>query len=175
MRPLTLGRLARLSGLARSSLLHYEALGLLEPQGRSPGGYRLYGEPQLARLKAIRAYREAGLSLAAIQALLAADGPALDAAALLQRRLLGLSEEIQALRQQQHLLAQLLANPALRGPGPLSKASWSRLLREAGFSEADMQAWHRGFEQSDPQGHKAFLASLGIEENEIALIRSWAI
>ena len=62
---LTLGRLARATGLARSSLLHYEALGLLQPRARSDSGYRLYGEAEVQRLQAIRRYREAGLSLEA--------------------------------------------------------------------------------------------------------------
>lgn len=68
--PLTLGRLARATGLARSSLLHYEALGLLKPLARSEAGYRLYGEAEVERLQHIRRYREAGLSLEAIQQLL---------------------------------------------------------------------------------------------------------
>ena len=39
---LTLGKFARRVGLARSSVLHYESLGLLAPAGRSAAGYRLY-------------------------------------------------------------------------------------------------------------------------------------
>ena len=51
---LTLGRLARATGLARASLLHYEALGLLVPQTRSAAGYRYYGDAELERLRSIR-------------------------------------------------------------------------------------------------------------------------
>lgn len=59
----TLGQLARDSGLARASLLHYEALGRLLPATRSARGYRLYGKREIERLRDIRRYREAGLTL----------------------------------------------------------------------------------------------------------------
>ncbi|AOU98409.1 hypothetical protein BI364_10960 [Acidihalobacter yilgarnensis] len=67
----TLGQLARDSGLARASLLHYEALGLRLPATRSARGYRPYGEREIERLRDIHRYREAGLPLAIIGALLA--------------------------------------------------------------------------------------------------------
>jgi MerR family transcriptional regulator, thiopeptide resistance regulator len=169
--PLTLGRLARATGLARSSLLHYEALGLLTPLARSDSGYRLYGEAELQRLQAIRRYREAGLSLAAIQGLLSrpqAGGPA----SVLEQRLLAMSDEIQRLREQQQQLARLLAMPefqALRHAR--GKADWVALLRQAGFSDADMRRWHADFEAAAPEQHQAFLASLGLPPGEVAAIR----
>ncbi|MHB8574716.1 MAG: MerR family DNA-binding transcriptional regulator [Dehalococcoidia bacterium] len=46
-------RVSELAELARVSvrtLHHYDRLGLLAPRGRSEGGYRLYGEEDLARL-----------------------------------------------------------------------------------------------------------------------------
>ena len=68
--PFNLGQLCKAVGLARSSVLNYEAIGLLVPQGRSPAGYRLYGEAQLERLRTIRRLREAGLALEDIRVLL---------------------------------------------------------------------------------------------------------
>ena len=68
--PFNLGQLCKEVGLARSSVLNYEAIGLLVPQGRSQAGYRLYGEAQLERLRTIRRLREAGLSLEDIRVLL---------------------------------------------------------------------------------------------------------
>lgn len=172
--PLTLGRLARATGLARSSLLHYEALGLLQPLSRSESGYRLYGDAQVQRLQAIRRYREAGLSLQAIQQLLTrpnTEGPA----ALLEQRLLALSDEVQRLREQQQELARLLAMPefhALRRAR--GKADWVALLRQAGFSDDDMHRWHAGFEAAAPQQHEAFLKSLGLPDPEVTAIRQSA-
>lgn len=172
--PLTLGRLARATGLARSSLLHYEALGLLQPLARSDAGYRLYGEAEVARLQAIRRYREAGLSLDAIRQLLSrpqAAGPA----RLLEQRLLALSDEVQRLREQQQELARLLAMPEFREQRQArAKADWVALLRRAGFSDADMQRWHAEFEASAPEQHAAFLRSLGLPDREVAAIRDAA-
>ncbi len=169
--PLTLGRLARATGLARSSLLHYEALGLLKPLARSEAGYRLYGEAEVQRLQAIRRYRQAGLSLDAIGQLLSRS-PANGPAALLERRLLALSDELDRLREQQQELARLLAMPefhALRRAR--GKADWVALLRQAGFSDEDMRRWHAGFEAAAPEQHQAFLTSLGLPDAEIAAIR----
>ena len=171
-RPLTLGQLARATGLARASLLHYEVLGLLLPAGRSQAGYRLYGPREEERLAAIRGFREAGLSLADIAGLLAGAQTVRGPAALLEARLLALSEDIQRLHRQQRQLARLLAQPELRS-GRLARgtAPWVALLREAGFSEADMAQWHRDFEQEAPADHQAFLAALGLSAEEIAAIR----
>lgn len=169
--PLTLGRLARATGLARSSLLHYEALGLLQPLARSEGGYRLYGVAEVQRLQAIRRYRDAGLSLQAIQSLLSrphSDGPA----SLLEQRLLALSDEVQRLREQQQGLARLLAMPEFHARRRArGKADWVALLRQAGFSDEDMRRWHAVFEATAPAQHAAFLQSLGLSAAEVAAIR----
>ena len=172
--PLTLGRLARATGLARSSLLHYEALGLLKPLARTDSGYRLYGEAEVQRLQAIRRYRDAGLSLEAIRQLLSrpdTGGPA----ALLEQRLLALSEEVHLLREQQQELARLLAMPEFHARRKArGKTDWVALLRQAGFSDADMRRWHAGFEAAAPAQHEAFLKSLGLSSAEVAAIRQAA-
>lgn len=170
--PLTLGQLARTSGLARASLLHYETLGLLLPARRSPAGYRLYGPREVERLAAIRDFREAGLSLKEIAALLQGQLPTQGPAALLEARLIALRGDIQHLRQQQRQLARLLAQPELRS-GRLAQgtAPWVALLGEAGFSPADMDQWHRDFERTAPAAHQAFLSALGLSPEEIQSLR----
>lgn len=172
----TLGQIGRRVGLARSSLLHYEALGLLVPAGRSLAGYRLYGAAELERLHEICRLRDAGLALADIQALLAATGANESGpAALLEKRLLDLSRAIEGIRGQQRQLARLLASPAFRQRGKRwSKAAWVALLRQAGFNDDAMHQWHIEFERDDPQAHAAFLKSLGIQPKEIAGIRRWS-
>lgn len=165
---LTIGRLARAAGLARGTLLHYEALGLLAARGRSGAGYRLYGADEAERLQAIRRYRDAGLSLADIRALLAR--PPGGAAGLLEQRLLGLSAEIQRLRAQQRHLARLLALAELRAP-LAGKAAWVALLRRAGFADDEMRRWHADFEADDPAGHGRFLRALGLAAAEVAAVR----
>lgn len=178
--PLTLGQLAKRAGLARSSVLHYEALGLLLPGSRSAAGYRLYGKAELERLLTIRRLRESGLTLADIRALLSLPGAGLregaGPVALLERRLLDLSQEVERLRGQQRRLAHLLAVPEFRDKRRhWSKDAWVALLRRAGFDDAAMRLWHHEFEREDPRAHAAFLASLGLAPAEIGAIRRWSL
>lgn len=174
--PFNLGQLCKAVGLARSSVLHYEAIGLLAPHGRSRAGYRLYGDAQLERLRTIRRLREAGLPLADIRALLdrSGDDAAADPAALLEQRLLGLCVEAARIRAQQRSLARLLALAEGGCGRPHDKASWVALLQRAGFDDTAMRAWHAEFERDDPAGHGAFLASLGLAPADADAIRRWS-
>ena len=177
---LTLGQLGKLVGLARTSLLHYESVGLLAPCARSAAGYRLYGEAEVERLRVIRRLRDAGLSLADIDALIDAPGghdkrKGEQPAALLERRLLDLCESVAALREQQRSLARLLAIPGFRDRRQRwTKAAWVALLRRAGFGDDDMRRWHEEFERESPRAHAAFLRSLGLAPAEAAEIRAWS-
>lgn len=51
------------TGVTVRTLHHYDRLGLLTPTGRSKAGYRLYGEPDAARLEPIVVLKHLGLSL----------------------------------------------------------------------------------------------------------------
>lgn len=177
---LTLGQLCKRVGLARTSVLHYESLRLLEPSGRSTAGYRLYGESELERLRTIRRLRDAGLALADIGTLLTPlnssgrrdhPGPT----ELLEKRLLGLCQEVERIRDQQRLLARLLAVPDFRyGRQHYDKAAWVALLHRAGLDETAMHMWHIEFERENPKGHAAFLQSLGLKPTEVEEIRRWS-
>lgn len=173
---LTLGQICKRAGLARSSVLHYEALGLLAPAGRSSAGYRFYGAAQLERLLGIRRLRDAGLSLADIRTLLdSADKNRPGPAALLEKRLLDLSRTVANVREQQRALARLLAVPGMSARGRRwNKDAWIALLREAGFDDAAMHQWHIEFERESPRDHTVFLESLGIGPAEVAAIRRWS-
>jgi len=67
---LTVTKLARRCGVSRTALLYYESIGLMPRPQRSGGNYRCYGEADLRRLLQIRAYREAGLKIDDIRAIL---------------------------------------------------------------------------------------------------------
>ncbi len=168
----TVGRLARRYGLSRTALLYYDRIGLLRPSGRTPGGYRQYSQADAARLGQIMAYRRAGLGLGAIVRVL--EAPESRLARTLEARLDELSQEIQALRQQQRLILGLLGAGRLPEDGMLDKAAWVDLLAASGFSEDDMLVWHREFERRAPQKHLRFLQALCIPKNEIEMIRAYA-
>ena len=67
---LTVTKLARQCGVSRTALLYYESIGLMPPPQRTGGNYRCYSEADAQRLLQIRAYRNAGLTLEDIRAIL---------------------------------------------------------------------------------------------------------
>lgn len=70
---LTIGDLARRTGVSVKRLRFYSDEGLLPPTGRSRSGYRLYTEEHAVRIDLIRALREAGIGLQEIGKLLRRD------------------------------------------------------------------------------------------------------
>lgn len=69
-KPLTIGALARHSGVNLETIRFYERSGLLPTPQRSPAGYRHYQEQDVRRLRFIRRGRELGFSLEEIRGLL---------------------------------------------------------------------------------------------------------
>lgn len=169
----TVGQLAKLFGLSRSTLLYYDEIGILSPSVRSASNYRLYSDDDARRMERIKVYREAGLSLEAISRLLRADSDSVPA--VLERHLQELSREIARLRHQQHLMGELLGNAQLlRGSRSLTKDQWVALLASTGMTEEGMYKWHAEFEKNFPEAHQDFLESLGIPEEEITMIRKYS-
>ncbi|MGW4887557.1 MerR family transcriptional regulator [Streptomyces murinus] len=66
----SVGQVSAYAGVTVRTLHHYDKSGLLSPSERSPAGYRLYGDADLARLQQILFYRELGFSLDEIAAIL---------------------------------------------------------------------------------------------------------
>ncbi|MBP5802850.1 MerR family transcriptional regulator [Leucobacter sp. NPDC015123] len=58
-----IGELAERTELSLRTLRHYDEIGLLEPSGRSEGGFRLYTEGDYERLMLIRRMKPLGYSL----------------------------------------------------------------------------------------------------------------
>ena len=70
-RPLTVGQLARATGVPAKTIRYYEQVGVLPVPHRSTAGYRHYSRPDVHRLLFIRRARALGLSLANLKALTA--------------------------------------------------------------------------------------------------------
>ena len=65
------GEVAERLGVSPRTIKYYEELGLVEPEARSSGGFRLYGEEEVRRLERILRMKGIGYSLATIRELLA--------------------------------------------------------------------------------------------------------
>lgn len=99
----TVGQVAQRSQLTVRTLHHYDAMGLVKPSGRSASGYRLYSPQDVARLHAVLALKQLGLSLEAIQEVLRGEG--LSPVALVERQVV---EAQRALEQAQAWKDKLL-------------------------------------------------------------------
>jgi|GEM_PF-435598 len=62
-----IGELARLLGVTPRTIRYYESLGLIQPSGRTEGGFRLYSRADASLLLSIFSFKEMGLSLEEIK------------------------------------------------------------------------------------------------------------
>ena len=59
----TAGEIARRAGLTRQTVHHYTVLGLIAPVERTGGGFRLYAESALRRIRLVRGLLSTGYTL----------------------------------------------------------------------------------------------------------------
>ena len=170
---LSVTQLARACGLSRTTVLYYESLGLLPSPPRSQGNYRLYGDKHLSCLRQICSYRNAGLKLADVRALLAEPKRA-EATAVLKRRLTEIGDEIERLKEHQRAILCLLEHRTILRRKDMTKDKWVAIMKAAGFADDDMKKWHKEFERAAPDDHQEFLEYLKIPQPEIERIRTWS-
>ncbi len=118
------GEVARLARVTVRTLHHYDAIGLLRPSERSPGGYRLYSSDDLLRLQQIHIGRALGLSLEAIRAAL--DDPRFDRRAALQDQRAELTRKLEHTRSMIAAIDAALAQldpdtPGTQGETPMTR------------------------------------------------------
>ena len=111
---LTISRLAAYAGVTTRAVRHYHQIGLLPEPDRDASGYRTYAAPDVVRLIRIRTLAEAGVPLARVQELLAADEEGFTrAVAEIDRRLRG---EVRKLQEDRRRIAKLAAGDSLALP-----------------------------------------------------------
>ncbi|WP_433501500.1 MerR family transcriptional regulator [Sphaerimonospora sp. CA-214678] len=69
--PLTIGQLARRTGVPVRTIRFWSDIGVIPPTDRTAGGYRLYDAEAVARLDLVRTLRELGLDLPTVKRVLA--------------------------------------------------------------------------------------------------------
>jgi DNA-binding transcriptional MerR regulator len=84
MDAITVGAVAALTGVSVRTLHHYDHIGLVVPNVRTPAGYRGYTDADVERLHLVLVYRSVGLPLDEIRALL--DDPSADVLEHLRRQ-----------------------------------------------------------------------------------------
>jgi DNA-binding transcriptional MerR regulator len=106
---LTIGELARRTGLTTRTIRFYSDEGLLPPAERTQAGYRLYDGESLARLELLRTLRELGLGLPEASAALAGRSSVAD---LARRHVTLLDDQIRVLRLRRAVLRAIAKNEA---------------------------------------------------------------
>jgi MerR family mercuric resistance operon transcriptional regulator len=112
LKQFTIGQLAQEVDIPASTVRYYERIGLLVPEERSHGNYRLYSQASLRRLHFIRAAQSIGFTLDDIDLLLGAqDGKAPSCQkvqGLIEDRLSDIGTRLKNLRHVQRLLKSSL-------------------------------------------------------------------
>jgi len=104
--PYTVRQLAHLAGISVRTLHHYDQIGLLSPEERTPAGYRLYRQPDLMRLQQILFYKELDIPLDEIRRLL--DQPGFDPLRALQDHRRNLRQRLERLETLLHTVDQTI-------------------------------------------------------------------
>ena len=132
---LTIGRLAAYAGVTIKAVRHYHRRGLLAEPPRDSSGYRRYGARHAIDLVKIKTLAGAGVPLARIQELLAADPDGFAAAiAAIDRNLQERAEELLRTRER---IARLSAGDRLFVSAEV--AGYLDRLRELGVSRRTVQ------------------------------------
>ncbi|GAA3816935.1 MerR family transcriptional regulator [Streptomyces phyllanthi] len=119
---LTIGRLARATGLTVRTIRYWSDEGVLHPVARSEGGYRLYDAGSVARLELIRTLRELGLGLADVRRVVAGETTVAEVAAA---HVAALDTQIRALK----VTRAVLSTVARRGSTAEETTLMNKLAR----------------------------------------------
>ncbi|WP_280248466.1 MerR family transcriptional regulator [Nocardia abscessus] len=159
MNGVTIGQAAAFAGVTIKTVRHYHKHGLLDEPSRDSSGYRRYGSAELLRLVQVRALAAAGVPLADVGPLLAADAT-LFAAALadVERNLTERIEDLTARRDTLHRLAD--GDRALL---PDRAVALLERLPGLGFSPADVASCREGLVLAKalvPEGFDDYLTNV---------------
>lgn len=108
----TISQLAKAAGVPTTTVRYYERIGLVQPEDRSEGNYRLYSDQSLHKVKFIRAAQSIGFTLDDVKTLLASpDGSVVscgEVQSLIEERLGEVAGRLNDLRHVQRVLKSAL-------------------------------------------------------------------
>ncbi|MET8812031.1 MerR family transcriptional regulator [Streptomyces sp. NPDC004549] len=146
---LTIGDLARATGLTVRTIRYWSDEGALPPVTRSSGGYRLYDAASVARLELIRTLRELGLGLADVRQVLAGERTVAEVAAA---HVVALDAQIRSLK----VTRAVLSSVARRGSSAEETTLMNRLARLSAaerrrIMEEFVEEMFHGLDTADPE------------------------
>ncbi|CAA9397248.1 MAG: Transcriptional regulator, MerR family [uncultured Rubrobacteraceae bacterium] len=131
-----IGGVAERLGVSTRTIKYYEELGLVSPENRSPGGFRLYNASDIERLRRILRLKGMGFSLAAIREFIAVRDAAQEAT---RERVL--AETTEHLRSREREVAQRIAKT--REDLKSAEALREELRRDISLCESRMRELKR--------------------------------
>lgn len=120
--PLTIGQLARRTGLPVRTIRYWSDIGAVPPAGRTDGGHRVYDAEAVARLDLVRTLRELGLGLEDVRRVLGREATVAEVAAA---HVAALDAQIRSLR----LARAVLSAVARLQPGTKEMTIMNKLAR----------------------------------------------
>ncbi|MDO0911623.1 MerR family transcriptional regulator [Streptomyces sp. DT2A-34] len=145
---LTIGDLARATGLTVRTIRYWSDEGALPPVTRSSGGYRLYDAESVARLELIRTLRELGLGLDDVRKVVSGEK---DVASVAATHVAALDAQIRSLK----VTRAVLSTVARRGSTAKEMTLMNRLARLSAAErrrilEEFVDEMFRGLDTADP-------------------------
>lgn len=122
----TIQKLAVMSGISTRTLRYYDQIGLLAPARRLESGYRVYGEAEVDALQQILFYRELGLELTEIGAIMSS--PDYDRKSALKEHL----KKLESRRKQINMLIENVTKTILKEEGKITMTDTEKFK---GFKE----------------------------------------
>nr|WP_236573350.1 MerR family transcriptional regulator [Nocardia caishijiensis] len=174
--PRTVGATARLLGVTTRTLHHWDAIGLVCPSERSPGGYRLYSAAEVARAHRVLVYRELGVPLDDIADLL--DATTADAVTTLRaqraelearmRRLRGMAEAVDRLIDARESGVRLSAEDQVAIFGDGWEPAWVEQARERWGETPQWAQYAERVADRTPQDWRAITDALTALHDDLA-------
>lgn len=156
----SVGQVSGFAGITVRTLHHYDTAGLLSPSGRSPAGYRLYSDADLARLQQILFYRELGFPLDEIATIL--EDPQANALDHLRARHRLLNDQIATLQRLVEVAEQ--AMEVQRTGVELTPQERFAVFGEVAFDLTYATEAHRKWQHSE--GHQRSMARAAAHSKE---------
>ena len=136
METYSIGQLARAVGVPTSTVRYYERTGLLKPEARSGGNYRVYSRRSLERLQFIRSAQAVGLSLDDVEQMIdvvhrSSAAPCREVVGLAERRLADVRVKLKHLKAVERTLAKAVKNCCTDAAGLCNKVTHLRKICES--------------------------------------------